>query len=242
MRLPFASFACPVKCKAYFSGATLREKNNIEKYFATTGTILKIMEKHFSFTSEGYEIEGLIDIRSKTQGVVITHPHPLYGGDMYNIVVESIAQAYQEKNYTTLRFNFRGVGGSQGRYDKGVGEQADVIAAISHLRQTRIEKIDLAGYSFGAWINALVSCRDSSIHHMIMVSPPVGVIDFQPVTRIDRLHLTVTGSRDEFAPADKIEELLPIWNDQSYFEIIARADHFYGGYLEQLESILAAYI
>jgi len=200
------------------------------------------MEKQLSFTSEGYEIEGLIDIRSKTQGVVITHPHPLYGGDMYNIVVESIARAYRKKDYTTLRFNFRGVGKSHGSYDKGVGEQADVAAALYHLRQKGIEKLDLAGYSFGAWVNALVSCQDTSMHHMTMVSPPVGVIDFQPVTRIDCLLLAVTGSRDEFAPADKIEELLPIWNDKSYFEIITGADHFYGGYLEQLESILSAYI
>jgi len=220
----------------------LREINNIEKYFATISTIFKIMEKQLSFTSEGYEIEGLIDIRSKTRGVVISHPHPLYGGDMYNIVVESIARAYRKKDYTTLRFNFRGVGKSQGRYDKGVGEQTDVAAALYHLRQTGIDKLDLAGYSFGAWVNALVSCKDTSMDHMIMVSPPVGVIDFQPVTRIDRLHLAVTGSRDEFAPADKIEELVPIWNDRSYFEIIAGADHFYGGHLEQLESILSTYI
>jgi alpha/beta superfamily hydrolase len=108
--------------------------------------------------------------------------------------------------------------------------------------QKGIEKPDLAGYSFGAWINARVSCRNASIHRMIMVSPPVGVIDFRPIHRIECLELAVTGSRDEFAPVDKIEKLLPSWNDKAHLEVINGADHFYGGYLEQLESILSTYI
>ena len=109
------------------------------------------MEEKISFLSDGYEIEGLLEKSSLQKGVVITHPHPLYGGDMHNNVVVAMARVYRQKGYTTLRFNFRGVGNSQGSYGDGVGEQEDVRAAISYLAGLSTLKIDLAGYSFGAW-------------------------------------------------------------------------------------------
>ena len=90
------------------------------------------MEIEISFLSETYEIEGLLEKKSPEQGVIITHPHPLYGGDMYNPVVDTLVTAYQQKGYTTLRFNFRGTGSSQGYFDDGKGEQQDVRAAFSY--------------------------------------------------------------------------------------------------------------
>jgi len=113
------------------------------------------MEESISFLSESYQLEGLLDKSSIDNGVVITHPHPLYGGDMNNFIVDLIVRAYQKKGFTTLRFNFRGTGKSQGNYDDGTGEQEDVRAAIATLSKMDIKKIDLAGYSFGAWVNAL---------------------------------------------------------------------------------------
>ncbi|MBW1727755.1 MAG: alpha/beta hydrolase, partial [Deltaproteobacteria bacterium] len=80
------------------------------------------MVKKITFISENYEIEGLFNKRDETRGVVVTHPHPLYGGDMYNMVVETIVHVYNIKGYSTLKFNFRGVGESRGQYDNGVGE------------------------------------------------------------------------------------------------------------------------
>ena len=200
------------------------------------------MVKKITFLSEDYEIEGLFNKRDQDKGVVVTHPHPLYGGDMYNLVVETIVHVYYQKGYSTLKFNFRGVGKSQGGYDNGVGEQKDVLAAIAFLFETGIKQIDLAGYSFGAWVNAHAIREDAPVQNIMMVSPPVGFMDFQPISKMSGLKFVVTGSRDDIAPVDIIRKTLPEWNPDARFEVIDGADHFYGGYLGQLESVLSSSI
>ncbi|MBC8433545.1 MAG: alpha/beta fold hydrolase [Desulfobacterales bacterium] len=200
------------------------------------------MAEKILIQSDNLQIEGLLDRRTTDKGAVISHPHPLYGGNMYAAGVESIVHAYWKKGYTTLRFNFRGVGNSQGLYDNGVGEQQDVLAALSFLSETGTKQIDLAGYSFGAWVNAHAVQQDTPVERMILVSPPVGFMDFTKIAAIDRLKLVVTGSRDQIAPAEQIKTLLPSWNPEARFEIIEGADHFYGGYLDRLEKILDDYL
>jgi len=196
------------------------------------------MAERITLLSEEYEIEGLLNQRDEKKGVVVTHPHPLYGGDMYNLVVESIVHVYQMKGYTTLKFNFRGVGRSQGTYDNGIGEQKDVLSAISFLVNMGMERIDLAGYSFGAWVNAHAIREDTLVEQMIMVSPPVGFMDFQSIGRLNPLKFVITGNRDDIAPADMVKKMIPIWNPDARLEVIDGADHFYGGYLGQLEERL----
>ncbi|RLB80670.1 MAG: alpha/beta hydrolase, partial [Deltaproteobacteria bacterium] len=194
------------------------------------------MVEKIKFLSENYEIEGLLNKKDKNKAVVITHPHPLYGGDMYNLVVETIVHVYNIKGYSTLKFNFRGVGKSQGQYDNGVGEQKDILAALSFLADIGMERIDLAGYSFGAWVNAqAVLQEDIFVEHMAMVSPPVGFMDFHTISAMNVLKFVITGNRDDIAPADVVKKMLPTWNPDARFEIIDGADHFYGGYLGQLE-------
>src|SRR6056297_3045783 len=105
------------------------------------------------FESEGLILEGRIVYRDPGRAAVVTHPHPQYGGDMQNPVVQSITRVYQKKGYTTLRFNFRGTGKSQGRYAGGKGEVRDLAAAFAFLEKQGYAAIDLAGYSFGAWVN-----------------------------------------------------------------------------------------
>ncbi len=200
------------------------------------------MEEKIYFLSGKYELEGLLDKQSEDNGVVITHPHPLYGGDMNNFIVDLIARAYQKKGFTTLRFNFRGTGKSQGSYNDGTGEQEDVHAAISTLKQMGIKNIDLTGYSFGAWVNALAIGKSNFIGNMVMVSPPVGFVDFSPVNSIPCLKLVVTGSIDDIAPADRIKNMCPAWNRKAHLEIINGAVHFYSGCLDELESVLSSNI
>ena len=200
------------------------------------------MAEKILIQSDNLQIEGLLDRRTTDKGVVISHPHPLYGGNMYAAGVESIVHAYWKKGYTTLRFNFRGVGNSQGLYDNGVGEQQDVLAALSFLSETGTKQIDLAGYSFGAWVNAHAVQHDTPMERMVLVSPPVGFMDFTKIAAIHRLKLVVTGSRDQIAPAEQIKTLLPSWNPEARFEVIEGADHFYGGYLDRLEKILDDYL
>ena len=201
------------------------------------------MVEKIKFLSENYEIEGLLNKRDKNKGVVITHPHPLYGGDMYNLVVETIVHVYNIKGYSTLKFNFRGVGKSRGQYDNGVGEQKDVLAALSFLADMGMERIDLAGYSFGAWVNAHVAIlEDIFVEDMVMVSPPVGFMDFHAISAMNVLKFVITGSRDDIAPADAVKKMLSTWNSDARFEIIDGADHFYGGYFGELESVLSSCI
>lgn len=200
------------------------------------------MEEKISFLSEDYKIEGLLDKQSEDNGVVITHPHPLYGGDMHNFIVDLIARAYQKKGFTTLRFNFRGTANSQGSYDNGTGEQEDVHAALTTLAKMGIKKIDLAGYSFGAWVNALAISKSNFVENMVMVSPPVGFVDFSPVNSIPCLKLVVTGSIDDIAPADRIKNMCPEWNRKAHLEIIKGADHFYSGCMDKLEAVLSSNI
>ena len=201
------------------------------------------MEEKITLPSGRQRLEGYWQAGAGDKGVVITHPHPLYGGTMNNPVVETIQYAFQQNRYATLRFNFRGVGGSQGKFDNGSGEQHDVRAAIAYVKDMNISAVDLAGYSFGAWVNAGVAAGSSaSIGSMSMVSPPVGFIKFENMNALGCLKLVVTGSRDDIAPPNQICDLLPGWNPNAQFEIIDGCDHFYMGYLDKLQSILSQYL
>ena len=200
------------------------------------------MQEKIKFLSDGYEIEGRFEKSSLLKGVVITHPHPLYGGDMHNNVVAAIARVYRQLGYTTMRFNFRGVGNSQGRHDNGIGEQEDVRAAVSYLADLSIGQIDMAGYSFGAWVNALSAINKSQPANMVMVSPPAAFINFDSISNLGSLRLIVTGSRDDIAPPALINKSYAEWNSEAQFEVIDGADHFYAGYIDKLEAILKAYL
>jgi alpha/beta superfamily hydrolase len=200
------------------------------------------MEETVCFRSGDIALEGLVQSGSKDRGAVITHPHPLYGGDMNNHVVAIIQQAYRKKGYTTLRFNFRGTGSSQGRYDNGIGEQNDIAAAVSFLRERGHKKIALAGYSFGVWINALAIQNRGWTWPMVWVSPPVEFIDFSTIGALPGLELVVTGSRDDISPAETVRRMLPTWNPAADFEIIAGSDHFYSRHARPLEDVLGRHI
>ncbi len=201
------------------------------------------MEQKITIPSGGYQLEGCWQAGTAGKGAVITHPHPLYGGTMNNPVVETVQKVFQQHGYATLRFNFRGVGGSQGNHDNGIGEQDDVRAAIAYVEDTEVRPVDLAGYSFGAWVNSAVAADGrTAIRSMVMISPPVGFIKFENVSALSCLKLVVTGSRDDIAPADQIRDLLPAWNPAAQFEIIDGCDHFYSGHLDRLQSILTRYL
>jgi hypothetical protein len=202
-----------------------------------------MIEKKITLPAGRYQLEGYWQAGTTGKGVVITHPHPLYGGTMNNPVVETVQSAYQQCGYATLRLNFRGVGGSQGNYDNGIGEQDDVRAAIAYVANRDVSAVDLSGYSFGAWVNAGVTADSrTSIKSLTMISPPVAFIEFGNIKALSCLKLVVTGSRDDIAPPYQIRNLLPAWNPDAQFKIIDGCDHFYIGYLDQLQSILTGYL
>jgi hypothetical protein len=197
------------------------------------------MEERVGIACGELRLEGALERAAGTQGVVITHPHPLYGGDMDNPVVAAIRLAFRRRGFTTLRFNFRGVGESDGRHGHGVDERHDVHAAIAHLQALGVTEVDLAGYSFGSWVTAGVQ---SGSRRMVMVSPPVAFMRFEDGLRLPHLSLVVAGDRDDFAPVLPLQTACRRWNPQAPLEIIPGADHFYSGFLGALEETLAAHI
>ncbi len=174
------------------------------------------MDKKVKFNCMDIKLEGLLNTADADRAAIITHPHPLYGGDMTNPVVAAIAQAYQDHGWTTLRFNFRGTGRSQGAFDNGIGEQEDIHSAIAYMNASGYSQIDLAGYSFGAWVLALWSKQIADHrHHIHLVAPPVAFIDFKDVGPIQGLKKAIVGSMDELAPVGQIEALLPSWHSMA---------------------------
>jgi uncharacterized protein len=113
-------------------------------------------------------------------GAILTHPHPLMGGDMRNPIVEILTASFLASGLSTLRFNFRGVGMSEGIFDGGRGEQEDVLAAVTYPDQQGIREIVLAGYSFGAWVNTGVILRKNLLP-AVLVSPPIALFPFNTV-------------------------------------------------------------
>jgi len=198
--------------------------------------------ERIEFNSGGLALEGLYTRGTSTHGVVVTHPHPLYGGNMQNPVVQTIADAYLDAGFGCLQFNFRGVGRSAGQFDNGRGEQDDVAAAVDWLAARGGGDVGLAGYSFGSWVNAHLTPERATVSHQVMVSPPVAFIDFADVQRIPALKFVVTGGRDDIAPPDMVAPLLPRWHPSAKMEIIRDADHFYGGCLGQLKSVIGAFL
>jgi len=199
-------------------------------------------EEKIRFLSKDLLIEGLLCIQEGEKGVVITHPHPLYGGTMYNQVVDTLVEVYQNKAFSTLRFNFRGVEGSEGSYDEGKGEQEDVRSALRYMYERGKRDVDLAGYSFGAWINAKINDTHSISNRIVMISPPVAFLDFSFLSFNQKIGLVVAGSKDDIAPADKITNVINTWNPKAHLEVIEGADHFYTGKTGSLKSILSRFI
>ena len=199
-------------------------------------------EERIFFDSEGLKIEALLGNLPGDRGVVVTHPHPLYGGEMHNNVVEAVVQAYMGRGYSTLRFNFRGVGFSHGEYDNGRGEQEDVIAALNYLHGLGKKNLDLVGYSFGAWVNAMGIARFNHAERMIMVSPPVSYMDFTFLKYNAKIRMVIVGTDDEIAGLKAVERMLPLWNPDALFRAIEGADHFYQGYTSELKTIIVGFL
>lgn len=197
------------------------------------------MVKHITFPCGDLVLEGTVTGSASKAAAVITHPHPLYGGDMDNIVVAAISKAYQNRGWRTLCFNFRGTGASQGRFEDGKGEQQDVDAAIAYWIREGIQDIELAGYSFGAWVLACRSQRaDIHGYPLRFVAPPVGFIDFKAVGRIPNLKQIIVGTNDAFAPVNQIKSLMHSWQSTAQLCVVDNADHFFGGHLKSMQNVL----
>lgn len=201
-------------------------------------------EETVFFASGPLRLEGrLYRASGPDAAVVLTHPHPLYGGEMDNPVVTTLAWVYQRLGYSTLRFNFRGVGMSGGDYGDGIGEQDDARAAAAYLSGLGKTVTDLAGYSFGAWVNLGLDPPLATVRRQVLVAPPVLFLDFAPVAAPLAELAVIVGDRDTMAPLATLRALLPHWHPTARLCIVAGADHFFGAALDrltaQIEAVLA---
>lgn len=187
------------------------------------------------FTLEGELItpEG----SERPPAVVVCHPHPQMGGDMYNSVVATVCDAVVERGYAALRFNFRGTGGSGGAHSGGGDEPDDVRAALAHARS--LPEIDgarlgLAGYSFGAAMAA--AAADGSLAAVALVSVPLGMAGDlgARLGALGRPLLLIAGDQDRFCPTDTLEQLATALGDYAEAQIVAGADHFWSGHEGEL--------
>ena len=163
-------------------------------------------------------------------GVIFCHPHPQYGGNMYNSVINTAVEAAFQEGLATLRFNFRGVGESGGSYGEGIGEMEDVEAAINYL-SSRLQDpnlpLILLGYSFGAWTGLPVAVKDGRIKGMVAIAPPLELFDFGFLKGCKKRKLFIAGSRDLWCPTSLLEEWYQKLEEPKSLAIIQGADHFF---------------
>lgn len=191
------------------------------------------------------QLEALLETSATAdpaQVVVICHPHPLYGGTMHNKVVSHAARALGRADMAVLRFNFRGVGRSTGKYDEGRGEREDSRAALDFL-QARFPRagMALAGFSFGAWVGLAVGCEDRRVTLLIGIGLPVDSTDFSYLVGCTKPKLLVQGTRDEFGSSANLHRLFDELCEPKKLAWIEGADHFFQKELGQLEHTLRDY-
>jgi alpha/beta superfamily hydrolase len=200
--------------------------------------------KSVTLTSDSLALEGVIHFpeSSPSPAVAVCHPHPLYGGDMHNSVVLAICRAAATRGIAALRFNFRGVGSSQGSFGDGAGERADAAAALAHLRahpQVPSDRIGIVGYSFGAAVALLAA--DPDVRALVAVSTPTIARDASDIAvRCPALFLV--GARDRAATPDCVPRLGPAIGPQAELAVIPGADHFWIGSEDQLARIVSDFL
>ncbi len=210
---------------------------------ATHTTMPTIQEERVTIAGSDVNLEGKLGLGSEPHGVVITHPHPLYGGTMDNNVVWTAVHAFQARGWTTLRFNFRGVGLSTGAYGDGLAEVADIQAAMSFLGARLQGGKFIVGYSFGAAVAGRALATGVSATGLIMIAPPIALMDMAFLPRLAKLRLIIVGDRDEFCPLPELEKMLSGQppDQRPEIKIIPGASHFFAGREKPLYSFLVEY-
>ena len=179
---------------------------------------------------------------------IILHPHPQFGGTMNNKVVYNLHYAFFNMGFTVLRFNFRGVGRSQGEYDQGVGELSDAASALDYLQSmnNNSKHCWVAGFSFGAWIGMQLLMRRPEINRFIAISPQPNVYDFSFLSPCPTSGLMIYGKKDELVPLEYITELDKRLSAQKgikvEFQSIPEANHFFSKTEDKLIKNLEKYI
>jgi len=179
---------------------------------------------------------------------LLLHPHPQHGGTMNNKVVYTLYHAFVRRGFSALRFNFRGVGRSQGIFDRGEGELSDAASALDWLQtyNPNATACWVAGFSFGAWIGMQLLMRRPEIDSFIAVAPPANMFDFGFLAPCPASGLVILGDQDQLVTADAVQRLVTKLMNQRDIRISHRiipgADHFFQNHLEPLSQAVEQYI
>ena len=179
---------------------------------------------------------------------IVLHPHPLHGGNMNNRVVFIMFNNFVERGFSVLRFNFRGVGRSQGVFDNGVGELSDAAYAFDWMQQFNNNSpfCWIGGYSFGALISMQLMMRRPEIEGFVSISPPAGTEDFSFLAPCPSSGLIIHGDKDTHVPLDAVKKLAQKLDGQKNISvnlsIVKGADHFYKDNMDNLSKEVASYL
>ena len=179
---------------------------------------------------------------------IVLQPHPQYGGTMNNKIVVELFQTFMENNFSVCRFNFRGVGKSDGEFDNGQGELADAAAALDWLEKENFDNSQcwVSGFSFGSLIAMQLLMRRPEISRFISVSPQPNVYDFSFLTPCPSSGLMVYGKKDELVPINYIKDLDKRLSLQKGikvdFQQVNEANHFFSKSEEVLKKVLDKYL
>jgi hypothetical protein len=179
---------------------------------------------------------------------VLLHPHPQYGGTMHNKVVFTLNQSFLQAGFATLRFNFRGVGRSQGSFARGEGELTDAASALDWIQtyNANASACWIAGFSFGAWIGMQLLMRRPEIDRFIAVAPPANVYDFGFLAPCPSSGLILQGDKDEIVTEESVQKLTEKLGRQKDividYRVIKGANHFFTDRLDKLAASASDYL
>jgi len=179
---------------------------------------------------------------------LVLHPHPQHGGTMNNKLVYTVYHIFRARGFSVLRFNFRGVGRSQGRFDNGLGELSDAASALDWMQtiNPNAKYCWISGFSFGAWIAMQVLMRRPEIHSFIAVAPPANMYDFTFLAPCPSSGLIIHGARDDLVPESDVATLAQKLQSQRQIEIdyrvIKGANHLFDDKIEILGKNIESYL
>jgi alpha/beta superfamily hydrolase len=180
--------------------------------------------------------------------VLILHPHPKFGGTMNNPITHNAYYTFVKNGFSVLRFNFRGVGKSQGEYDAGIGELSDAASALDWIQSLNRDSTGcwVVGFSFGAWIAMQLLMRRPEIESFISISPPANLYDFGFLAPCPSSGLIVNGNDDIVAPKVDIQKLVDRLQSQKGIQVnhslIDGANHFFDNNIDELNNEISKYI
>ena len=179
---------------------------------------------------------------------LVLHPHPQHGGTMNNKVVYALYQCFVRRGFSTLRFNFRGVGRSQGSFDRGEGELSDAASALDWAQSINPEARScwIAGFSFGAWIGMQLLMRRPEIEGFISIAPPANLYDFSFLAPCPSSGMIVHGDKDAVVPYKDVTGLVDKLKTQKGIvieqKVIPGANHFFDGKVDALMQSVGIYL